>query len=202
MTATQRYFDRHARSLERRGVRRHPLRPGPQRAHELAERVVARLDSPTVLDVGCGAGAVGEAVLDRGARRYVGVDLSPAVLAIARRRLEGRAGVSLLEGDFVACDLHETFDVVLCLGVLEYVGDSLTALRWLRARCDSTLLVSFTHWDWVKGPLRHAHYRLHGCALRDHSPAEARALLAAAGFESVELEPVSRRGCLVVAEAQ
>jgi SAM-dependent methyltransferase len=201
MSATRRYFDRHARSLERRAGRRVPLRPGPQRGRELAAAVVARHEWPSVLDAGCGTGLVAETVLHSGARRYVGIDLSPAVLALAERRLQGRSEVTLLEGDFVDCTLEETFDVVLCLGVLEYVRDPRAAAAWLRAHCGSTLVASFTRWDWVKGPLRHAHYRLHGCALRDFPPAEARTLLQAAGFGRIELEPVSRRGYLVVAEA-
>ncbi len=46
----------------------------------------------TVLDLACGDGGLGEVLLERGLR-YVGVDLSPAMVEAARERLGGRAEI-------------------------------------------------------------------------------------------------------------
>jgi magnesium-protoporphyrin O-methyltransferase len=46
------------------------------------------LRRPSVIDLGCGTGALGVALLEMGASRLTGVDLSPASIDLARRRAE------------------------------------------------------------------------------------------------------------------
>lgn len=64
----------------------------------------------TLLDVACGTGAH----LVEMQRWYAveGVDLSPAMLAVARTRLPG---IPLREADMRTIDLGRTFDAVTCL---------------------------------------------------------------------------------------
>lgn len=203
MTSTRRYFEKHARAFDRlyagRGAVTY-LRRGPQLGRELAVSVVARHSAPDVLDVGCGPGRVAEAVIDAGAVTYIGIDLSPHMLALARRRLDPYQAVELLEGDFLELDVSRTFDVVLALGLFDYLEEPARAAAWMRARCTSTLVASFTRWDWVKGPARHARYELlHRCRVFDYTEERADALLTAAGFASVEFPYCGRRGFLVAA---
>lgn len=201
MTSTRRYFDRHARSFDRlyAGGAVLPLRRGPRLGRELAVSIVTRHPGAAVLDVGCGPGRVGEAVLDAGASRYVGIDLSPRMLELAGERLAPFDGVELLEGDLLDLDVRDRFDVVLALGLFEYLVEPGRAAAWVHARCSSALVASFTRWDWVKGPLRHARYGIQRCPLVDYTEADARRLLLGAGFSSVELARSGRRGFLVVA---
>lgn len=68
----------------------------------------------SVADLGCGTGLFLEAVAGRWpAARLVGVDLSPAMLALARRRLAGRE-VLLLPGDIRHVRLGRPVDLVTC----------------------------------------------------------------------------------------
>src|SRR5260370_9719656 len=74
----------------------------------------------TLLDVACGTGAhlVEMQRWDAGE----GVDLSPAMLAVARTRLPG---IPLREGDMRALDLGKTFDAVtLLFSSLCYLSDA------------------------------------------------------------------------------
>jgi SAM-dependent methyltransferase len=48
----------------------------------------APLRRPSVLDLGCGTGALGVALLEMGASRLTGIDLSPASIDLARQRAE------------------------------------------------------------------------------------------------------------------
>ena len=205
MTSTRRYFDRRARAFDRRyarpGIAR-PLRRGPEHGRDLAVSVVRRHAAPDVLDVGCGPGRVAAAVLEAGATGYVGIDVSPEMLSLARRRLAAYEHVELLEGDFLDLRFERTFDVVLALGLFDYVAEPVRAAVWLRERCRSTLVVSFTRWDWLKAPLRHLHYQLgHGLSIFDYSEEAATELLLGAGFSSVALHRPGRRGFLVHATA-
>ena len=204
MTPTRRYFDRHARSFDRVAAGRSPaalLRRGPRRGRELAVTVVSRSGAPTVLDVGCGPGRVAEAVLDAGAAAYTGIDLSSHMLELARRRVEGYPFVELIQGDFLALPLRRSFDVVLALGLFDYLEQPARAAAWLHAHCSSTLVASFTRWDWLKGPLRHAHYGLHRCPVYDYTPAIAKEILLGAGFSRIEFASRGRRGFHVLAAA-
>ena len=72
--------------------------------------MVAGHEGPSVLDVGCGPGRVGEAVLAAGAASYVGIDISPRMLVLARARLGGDTRVELLEGDFLGPGLELAAD--------------------------------------------------------------------------------------------
>jgi SAM-dependent methyltransferase len=197
MTATRSYFERHAPAVERRYAKRTLLRAGPANALEHAVAVARRHLAPSVLDVGCGAGRVGAAVIDAGARLYVGIDLSARMLDVARSRLP--QGVELYEGDFLDLDIARTFDVVLALGLFEYLEEPRRAAEWLRARCSSTLVASFTKWDWIKSPLRRIHYGLHGCRVHDYDEAGAEVVLRSGGFANVEVVQGGRRGFVVEA---
>ena len=202
MTPTRHYFDKHARSFDRlyesQGVAAH-LRGGPKRSRALAAAVVARHPAPQVLDVGCGPGRVAEAVLEAGAARYVGIDLSAEMLALARRRVDGHAAVELVEGDFLNLDLPGTFDVVLALGLFDYLPEPRPAAAWMRARCTSTLVASFPRWDWVMAPLRHLYYSLHRCPLFEYTEAGAEEVVRGAGFSHFEFASRGPRGFLVLA---
>ena len=71
----------------------------------------------TLLEVACGTGRYLE--LLRPDIAVAGLDLDPAMLALARRRL---SGVPLYQGDLADFDLERQFDVVVCLfGSIAYV---------------------------------------------------------------------------------
>lgn len=206
MTKTRRYFDTHARAFDRlytsRGVATR-LRRGPQQGCELAASVVTRHPAPDVLDIGCGPGRVAEAAIDAGAATYVGIDLSPEMLALARRRLDRYETVELLEGNFLDLEIARMFDVVLALGLFDYLDEPARAAGWMRAHCRSTLVASFTRRDWVKAPLRHFRYELlHRCPIFDYTDADAEALLVGAGFTRIELASSGPRGFLVTAATE
>lgn len=84
-----------------------------------------------VLDIGCGPGfLLGEVA--REAMQVVGVDLTPAMLAEARQRLEekGYHNVCLREASAEALPYgDDRFDVVLCRLMLHHAADPMRVLR-------------------------------------------------------------------------
>jgi SAM-dependent methyltransferase len=70
-----------------------------------------------VLDVGCGTGVVAFFFEECGAR-VTGIDLTPALLALARDEAAARGStVEFIEGDVLADDLgEEMYELVVCLG--------------------------------------------------------------------------------------
>lgn len=96
------------------------------RRRALVRSSLAAASGERILDVGCGPGffcaelqeQVGPAGL------VVGIDSSPAMLALAARRCEGRKNVQFHEADATSLPVADaSFDGAVCVQVLEYVAD-------------------------------------------------------------------------------
>jgi predicted TPR repeat methyltransferase len=103
-------------------------------------------DSPpqalSILDLGCGTGACGE-FLASWARELVGVDLSPDMLAVARRKGNYGQLVEAEIGDYLAGS-NECFDLIVAAGVLIMFSRLESILERIRARSGSQGLFAFT----------------------------------------------------------
>jgi ubiquinone/menaquinone biosynthesis C-methylase UbiE len=84
-----------------------------------------------VLDIGAGPGVFTRQLLDRGASCWV-VDLSSQMVATARRQFAGKPGAMFIVGDIDRLPFADgSFDVALCVGVLQYLPSIDVALREL-----------------------------------------------------------------------
>ena len=78
----------------------------------------------TVLDAGCGSGAVTKALLERLPRgRVIAVDGSPAMVERARTELAGEPRADVREADLVELELDEPVDVVFSSAVFHWIPD-------------------------------------------------------------------------------
>jgi ubiquinone/menaquinone biosynthesis C-methylase UbiE len=144
-------------------------------------------DLGRVLDVGCGTGNLLPFLEARGYRmqEYVGVDLSPEMLRIARTK-PGRVPASWITADAARLPLRESsFDIAVSASVLHYWDDVDAALAEIRRvlRPGGHLLLL----DWVRDPqpmrLLNAWMRITRVRYqRMYSRAELQAALARAGF--------------------
>jgi len=99
-----------------------------------------QLQSPSVLEVGCGTGWLAEQIAD--AARYVGLDLSPAAVETARQRVPG--------AEFLSADYHTwscepaSFDVVVMVDTIAYFRDqdAAVAKAWNALRPGGRLIVT------------------------------------------------------------
>ncbi len=175
------------------------LRPGLFNRRELAVSVVREYEEPSVLDVGGGSGRVGEPVLEAGAARYVDVDLSEAMLDLARERL-ARFGdrVELVRGDFLSAELEGPFDIVLALGYFDYIADAPAHIGRIAELCSGSVVASFPRWTWTKGPVRKLRYEvINRCPIFDYTEPQLRELFRE--FTSIQIDP-GRSGYLLRAD--
>lgn len=93
----------------------------PEILRQLADLVLPQKTALRILDLGCGTGLSGVAFADLAAR-LDGIDLSPAMVALARARLiYGELSVGDIEAELSAT--HECYDVLLAADTLVYLGD-------------------------------------------------------------------------------
>lgn len=119
-----------------------------------------------VLDLACGDGGLGEALLARGLR-YLGVDLSVPMVEAARARLGGRA--SLFHGDLNDFQPPEPVAATTCFRAIYYARDRRAFFRHVAGFTTKKLVFDLN-------PRR---FRLE----------EVRADLRAAGFDRLDLRP-------------
>lgn len=177
------------------------LRPGLFRRRLLAVQSVQSYLRPRVLDVGCGSGRIAELVLQAGAGEYVGIDFAEEMIELSRSRLQRFADhAELILGDFLQATLEGRFDVVLALGLFDYLPEPHRFARRMFELCadGGTIVGSFPTWSLVKGPVRKVRYEWIGdCPIFNYSRRELELMFGAAGFDPVEIFSPGRSGYLV-----
>ena len=96
------------------------------RRRRLARAALGAAPGEHIVDLGCGPGFyVAELLGEVGAGgRVVGIDASPAMLALAARRCTGRASAGFVAASVTSLPVAVAgFDAALCVQVLEYVPD-------------------------------------------------------------------------------
>lgn len=102
------------------------------RRRSIVRTALAAAPGERILDVGCGPGFYCAELLDEVGKEgsVVGVDGSPAMLELARRRCAGRDNVDFHQADATSLPVADAdFDAALSVQVLEYVADPTAALR-------------------------------------------------------------------------
>ena len=177
------------------------LRPGLFRRRRLAVESVKAYDAPRVLDVGCGSGRIGEFVLEAGAGHYVGVDFSEPMIEMSRARLNRFADrTDLIVEDFLTADLHGPFEVILAVGLFDYLPEPHRFTRRMFELCapGGCVVGSFPPWSLLKGPVRKVRYEWIGdCPIFNYSRRELELMFGASGYDRVEIASPGRSGYLV-----
>jgi SAM-dependent methyltransferase len=177
------------------------LRAGLFRRRQLAIDTVRAYGQPRVLDVGCGSGRIGEFVLEAGAPRYVGVDFSEPMIELARARLERFGATAELQlADFLTAPIEGPFDVILALGLFDYLPEPHRfSARMFELCVDGGCVVgSFPAWSLVKGPIRKLRYEvIANCPIFNYTRRELELMLGASGFARLEITSPARSGFLV-----
>jgi ubiquinone/menaquinone biosynthesis C-methylase UbiE len=155
----------------------------------------------SVLDVACGTGVVTRLAAERvgGAGRVVGLDVSPAMLAVARSRAPRGTRTDWYETSAEAMPLADDgFDVVLCQMGLQFIADKPQALAQMRrvARPGGRVVLNLPgpapafFSDFARALARHIDpkaARFVEIVFSLHDEEELRALMSAAGFEDVRI---------------
>ena len=126
------------------------------------------------LDVGCAYGGFLRAWRERGAD-VVGVEIEPALAALARENLSGGPGKVVL-ADILACDPAAlgAFDVVACNDVIEHVADARLLVDRVRTllTADGVAYFEIPNPDAIAFVTRDGHFQQFGLTLLQRPLAE------------------------------
>ncbi len=112
------------------------------------ERLVAPLGPQTVLDAGCGEGETLERLGGLLDGAVTGIDLNPESVEFAARRIPSG---TFQVGDLTALPFEDdSFDLVLCLEVLEHIPDPGPALAELSRVCRGQIVLSVPSEPWFR----------------------------------------------------
>ena len=105
-------------------------------------------EGDTVLDIGCGNGALTYDVAKK-AGQVVGIDLNEKSISLARQRYS-RGNIEYICGNVLNDLPDERFDVVILSNVLEHIDERVEFLKRLRAMAPKFLIrVPLINRDWI-----------------------------------------------------
>lgn len=195
---TQEYFDAHARAFDSiylddsRFSRwfNHAFRQAVYDRFRIALQACGDLSGKEVLDIGCGSGRYAVEYAKRGASRVIGIDLSGDMLDLARG-LAAREGVTarceFRQGDFATLGFAERFDVVLAMGVFDYIEAPDAFLCKMAQVSRGFVISSFPGKSLVRMYFRRLRYRLQNCPVFFYSKSELEDLVRSVGFDEYKL---------------
>ena len=132
----------------------------------------------SVLDVGCAYGGFLVASKEAGARRAVGIDISPQLLDLARLQIaDHHVKAEILEADITSAGIADrlgAFDIVLCNDVIEHVVDPMVCAANLASllKRGGKAFLEIPNGSAVDFMLSDGHYGLFGITLLGREPAE------------------------------
>lgn len=158
-----------------------PLTPNAWLRYDVVDRMLPS-DVATVLEVGCGQGALGARLSAR--CRYVGMEPDPDSFRVAEQRFARLAHGEVRRTTIDALDPAERFDLVCAFEVLEHIEDDAETLRrWANALNPGGWLMlsvpAYQHRYSAADQLV-GHYRR-------YDPADLASLVERVGFEEVEV---------------
>ncbi|PWB82228.1 MAG: hypothetical protein C3F08_00160 [Candidatus Methylomirabilota bacterium] len=156
----------------------------------------------TILDVGCGTGALGAALKQARSVRVIGVEIDPVAAEAARRVLD-----DVYVGDIESLEWPReaaSFDAVVLADILEHLRDPWGLLGRLAPLLapEGRLIASLPnirHWS-VLGGLLEGEWTYLPAGILDHghlrffTRTSGRALIESAGFRVMQIEPIRSAG--------
>lgn len=168
---------------------------------EKTMQAFAGMEDFSVLDVGCGSGRNSALFAEEGARRVVGIDFSAPMLELAREYTRAKHVADrceFIQADFLDYSFQGTFDVVVALGVFDYVADPVRFLKRMSELANEKVVASFPGVSPVRAPLRKMRYALKGCPVYFYTGTKLRQICHEAGLGHFRIDKLASSGYMLV----
>ena len=147
-----------------------------------------------ILDVGCGSGRFMIPLAERGAL-VTGLDPAPSMLRIAEALADAR-GVrdrcTFVTGDVQSFQPEARFDIVLGVGLFDYLADPQPALARMMELANARTILTFPcKWTW-RAPVRKLRLGLRGCPVFFYTRRRVHDLVESAGGFIEQIERIGK----------
>jgi hypothetical protein len=115
---------------------------------------------------------------------------------MARRETENvsDAEIDLVQGDFLCWDTEERFDLIVAMGLFDYVSNPGEALERMRLLCRNTVIASFPSRHWLRTPIRRVRYAYKRCPVFFYDHGMIKRLGQDAGFAACKITKIKGAG--------
>ncbi len=122
------------------------LRKGLFERYALTFQHCGEISGARVLDIGCGTGLYGIEFAKRGADKVVGIDIAPGMVAFAQQSAQENNVLekcNFICDDFINYPFDEMFDIVVALGVFDYIQEPELYFKKISSLTKNRFLASF-----------------------------------------------------------
>lgn len=92
------------------------------RKQNLINLIDNQISGSTICEFGCGTGDLSEILIKKGAKKYIGVDISQQAVDYANKRYRSRSEISFVKADVADLDNLPDADLYFGLGFIDYLS--------------------------------------------------------------------------------
>ena len=132
---------------------------------------IARSESSSLLDIGCGPGDYSLALRERGICNTLAIDFSKKMVELARSTEIKRFGDSLITwtvGDYLDINIEKKYDASIVVGVMDYIENPENFVKKVIGDTDKISIISFPKKFHILSIQRKIRYK-NKCYLRFYS---------------------------------
>jgi len=155
-----------------------------------AMREVGDVSGKTVLDVGCGPGKYCVALAKKGALCVTGLDFSENMIKLSQDLARSRAVADVCKfigQDFEKFECKEKFDLVIAMGIFDYVASPRQFLFKLKDISNEKIIASFPRLTFFRSTQRKIRYLFKGCPVFFYSKSKLENLIRSCGLSKFSL---------------
>ncbi|EDM74388.1 hypothetical protein PPSIR1_29770 [Plesiocystis pacifica SIR-1] len=171
------------------------LRKGIFERYDLTFQTVGDLEGKKVLDIGTGTGRFAVECAKRGAD-VIGIDFAPKMIEFSRqaaRRFGVEERCKFVVGDVLEHDFDEQFDVVLALGLFDYVREPSALMERIGRFEPKVFVASYPLFSPLYGLQRFVRYNIiRQCPIYYYDRADIEKLHALGNFDHSEIIPITK----------
>lgn len=154
------------------------------------------LSGAAVLDIGCGTGRYSVECAKRGAKRVVGIDFAPQMIEFSKNIAGQMNAADICEficADFLTYSFKESFDIVLALGVFDYIKDPSPVFKKIAQMNPRVFVASFPRFTPIWGIQRIIRYKwIKKCPIYNYSQKQLTQLYNEAPFKGSRVIPCGK----------
>lgn len=159
---------------------------------------VQRFRPQSVLDVGCGSGRYAVAFAQADVKRVVAIDVSQSMIDLARNLCESiseaRDVCEFVCTDFMTFEEKERFDLVVAMGLFDYVSDPVYVLSKMKEHTQHSVVASFPSKSFFRTPLRKVRYFLKQCPVHFYNHQDLQTFSKDVGFSRADITKIHGAG--------